>query len=107
MDDDETPSTSAEYTSVTPSLLDRIQEQIGGEIRPPLQYEATEQPRRPRIAAEVDPSNIIDTPEGQIRTRRQITSTPALDLADMLGIGSGDGGRTANRAQVEELMREM
>jgi len=93
--------------TISPSFLDQIQEQIGGEIRPPLQYDTTETIRRPRIAAEVDPSNIIPTPENQIRTRRQITSTPALDLADMLGIGSGDGGRTANRAQVEELMREM
>lgn len=102
-----TPSTSEEYTSVTPTLLDQIRAEVGGEIQQPIQYDATETIRRPRIAAEVDPSNIIDTPEGQIRTRRQITSTPALDLADMLGIGSGDGGRTATRAQVEELMREM
>jgi len=109
-----TPSTSEEYTSVTPTLLDKIQEQIGGEIMPPLQYEKTAaelglektETRYPRLAAQVDPSNIIRTPEGQTRTRRQTTTTtttsPAIDVFDHMAML-----RTASKDQIRELMQDM
>ena len=109
-----TPSTSEEYTSVTPTLLDKIQEQIGGEILPPLQYEKTAaelglektETRYPRLAAQVDPSNIINTPENQVRTLRSRVNptegTPATDLFEQLQFL-----RTATKDQIRDLMVDM